>query len=76
MLRFPPVPLGCAGAYGGTLAVVVVGETAVPLLLACCAVGEDSLESEARRRREISTLTVLKVRAVKADDPATAVALL
>lgn len=72
MLRFPPVPLGCAAACGGALAVVVGGESAGAVLRACCiAVGEDSLESEARRRCEISTLTVLKVRAVRADDPAT-----
>lgn len=72
MLRFPPVPL-CAAAYGGALAVVVGGESAGAVLRACCtAVGEDSLESEARRRCEMSTLTVLKVRAVRADDPATA----
>lgn len=73
MLRFPPVLLGCAAAYGGALAVVVGGESAGAVLRACCkAVGEDSLESEARKRCEISTLTVLKVRAVRADDPATA----
>lgn len=72
MLRFPPVPLDCAAAYGGALAVVVGGESAGAVLRVCCAaVGEDSLESEARRRCEISTLTVLKVRAVRADDPAT-----
>lgn len=74
ILRFPPVPLGCGAADGGTLVVSAVGEIAATLLLVCCAAdGEDSFESEARRRCEISTLTVLKVRAVKADDPATAV---
>ncbi len=74
MLRFPPMPLVCSAAYGGPPTVVVDGDTAAAVVLACCvADGKDSFESEARRRCEISTLTVLKVTAVKADDFATAV---
>lgn len=74
MLRFPPVPLDCGAAYGGTLAVLVVGDTTAVVYLGCCAAdGEGSVESEARKRLEISTLPDLMVRAVKTDDPATAV---
>ena len=71
MLRFPPAPLDCAAAYGGTLAAIVVGGAEPALLVAWWdAEGADSFESEARRRWEISTLTVLMARAVKADVPA------
>ena len=75
ILRFPPVPLVVGAAHGGTaLALVEEGEIVAAVLLGCwAAVGEDSFESEARRRWEISTLTVRKVSAVKADDPTTAV---
>jgi len=74
ILRFPPVPLDCGAAYGGTLAVLVVGDTTAAVYLGCCvADGDGSVESDARRRLEISTLPDLMVRAVVIDDPATAI---
>lgn len=72
MLRFPPVPLACAAEYGGTLSAAVIGGTEVVLVVAGLVVGGGgSFESDAPRRWEISTLTVLMARAVTADVPAT-----
>lgn len=58
--------------YGGTLSAVVIGGREVGLVVAGLVVGGGgSFESEAPRRWEISTLTVLMARAVTADVPAT-----
>lgn len=58
MLRFPPVP-AAARTCGGMLEETVVEGTEAALVC-CFSVGEleDSFESSALRRREISTLTV------------------
>lgn len=71
MLRFPPVPLVCAVGYGGTLSTVIIAGREAGLVVDGLAGGGGSFESEAPRRWEISTLTVLMARAVTADVPAT-----
>lgn len=70
MLRFPPEPLACAAGCEVAPSVVVIGgREAGPVVAG--RVGGGSFESEAPRRWEISTLTVLMARAVTADVPAT-----
>lgn len=72
MLRFPPELPVCAVGYEGTLSVVVIaGKEAGLVVAGLDAGGGGSFESEAPRRWEISTLTVLMARAVTADVPAT-----
>lgn len=72
MLRFPPELPVCAVGYEGTLSVVAIaGKEAGLVVAGLDAGGGGSFESEAPRRWEISTLTVLMARAVTADVPAT-----
>lgn len=81
MLRFPPVPLGCGGVVrgggGGAVGATAAGAAGGVWLAVARRGGEagDSVEPEARRRWEMSSLTVLVESAVQAGFPARADAL-